>query len=167
MTLETKERSRRFLALDPSRTTFAVVTTWLVFHSWLKGTVLINFPAVGASGHSALVIFDKSHLFPNTSLNYSGGREAMLSLARNFLGLPLTAFAGGEETKDKVPCPYLWRASPPALPTCPSSALLGLHLSLRRINPFLPSSPFVPSFLILLGLQQTLVAWTVSANPSL
>lgn len=31
----------------------------------------------------------------------------MLSLARNFLGLPLAAFAGGEETKDKIPCPCL------------------------------------------------------------
>lgn len=131
MTLETKERSRRFLALDPFRATFAVVTTWLVFCFWLKGTILINFPAVGASGHSALVIFDKSHLFPNTSLNYSGGREAMLSLARNILGLPLAAFFGGEETKDKVPSPCRLRAPPPTLPTCRSSALLGLHLSFR------------------------------------
>lgn len=71
---------------------------------WLKLTILINFPVANASVNSALVIFAKSHLFPNTFLNYSEGREAQSLAGQEPPGTAISSLDYGEESKVSCPC---------------------------------------------------------------
>ena len=76
--------------------------------TWLKLTILINFPVANDSVNSDLIIFAKSHFFPNTFLNYNGGRKAQAFAGQEPPGTAVGSLCYGEESKEeKISCPCL------------------------------------------------------------
>lgn len=137
---------------------FAAVNAWLISPPvLLKLTILINFPVANDSVNSDLIIFAKSHFFPNTFLNYNGGRKTQAFAGQEPPGTAVGSlcYGGREQGGEDLLSLSVEGFSPPGLHAC-LPVLPGFHLSFRQINPFLPTNLFHHSS-ILLGLEYTLV----------